>query len=592
MATVGSFGIDLGLNTARFEEGLKRAGTGADRFQRGFKSAMVGLAGAATVAAGAFAAVSAAVSTAIDRADAIGDMAAAAGVGAGTFQAWAQAAELAGVSTESFASGLGRATRLIGDAARGIGPGAKALENLGISARDAAGNVKSTEAVIGELADRIAAMKSPAEQASAASALLGRDLGPKMVGFLSQGGAGIQAYTEQLRAMGGIISDEVIQQADEAEKQLKAMSQVVTAQLTSGLVALTPVITGVAQAFASAAPHVARFFNLFVEGSADQITHRMSRISGSIEEAERRLNSANAEVEKRVHLKQLQELRAELVRLQDEYTRVAFRRGEALAPAGPAATVQGVDVGGGAAAAATSAVASRVVAAAEDTGKKAGQKAGIAYARELSIAVDNSMKETATLDKFAVMTEAAAQAANEWAEQSEVAADRVAASLENVVFAGFADGADGMRDAFRATLQAMIMDLARSKLRETLTSLFTASGKSGGGGFGGFLSSVVGAFSGGKTGSSGGVKGMAQGGSFTVPGPSTGDKVIPIFRANGGETVTVTPKGQGGGGITIVQNINAPGATQETVALIRSESARAARTAVGEVINMRQRGRL
>jgi hypothetical protein len=30
MATVGSFGIDLGLNTARFEEGLKRAGTGAD----------------------------------------------------------------------------------------------------------------------------------------------------------------------------------------------------------------------------------------------------------------------------------------------------------------------------------------------------------------------------------------------------------------------------------------------------------------------------------------------------------------------------------------------------------------------------------
>ena len=60
-----------------------------------------------------------------------------------------------------------------------------------------------------------------------------------------------------------------------------------------------------------------------------------------------------------------------------------------------------------------------------------------------------------------------------------------------------------------------------------------------------------------------------------------------------GETVTVTPKGQGGGGgLTINQTIHAPGANQEVVAMIRRESAAAAKAAVAEVINMRSRGRL
>jgi hypothetical protein len=553
MATVGSFGIDLGLNTARFEEGLKRAGTGADRFQRGFKSAMVGLAGAATVAAGAFAAVSAAVATAIDRADGIGDMAAAAGVGTAAFQAWAQAAELAGVSNESFASGLGRATRLIGDAARGIGPGAKALENLGIAARDAAGNVKSTEAVIAELADKISAMKSPAEQASAASALLGRDLGPKMVGFLSQGGAGIQAYTEQLRAMGGIISDEVIQQADEAEKQLKAMSQVVTAQLTSGLVALTPVITGVAQAFANAAPHVTRFFNILRGGNLDAIAGQMGTVSAELNRLRTAQASANAQVEKDMFGRLIADAEKRLRELQDKYGQM-MRAGR-LPEAEPAAQVPSsapTATGTGPVAR----VSAAVEAAAEDTGKKAGQKAGIAYARELSLAIDTSMKETATLDKFAVMTEAAAAAANDWAEQSEVAAGRIADSLEYVVFAGFRDGVKGMRDAFRATLQDMIIDLGRSKLREVIAGMFKAEG-GGNSSISNILGAVVGAFGGGgggKGGATGGLKGFAQGGSFTVPGPSTGDNVIPLFRANGGETVTVTPKGQGGGLTMVVNN--------------------------------------
>lgn len=589
MATVGSFGIDLGLNTARFEEGLKRAGGGASTFERRFKSVMSGLATASTVAVAGFAALGTAVTAAIDKADGIGDMAAAAGIGTDAFQAWAQAAELAGVSNESFASGLGRTTRLIGDAARGIGPGVKALADLGIAARDAQGNVKSTEQVIGELADKIAAMKSPAEQASAASALLGRDLGPKFAGFLAQGSTGIQEYTNQLRSMGGIISSDVINQADEAEKRMKALSNVVTAQLTSALVSLTPVITSVAQAFANAAPHVAQFFNILRGGNLDAVAGQIGAVNTELTRLRSAQSLANAETEKNMFGRLIADAEKRLATLKAEYAQLMRRPDTALSPA---ATVDGGDAAAPAAAAASAAVQST----AEDTGKKAGKKAGQAYARELSMQIESTMKSVADLDKLAVMREAATAATQEWADQSERAATRITDSIDRIIFAGFRDGIDGVKESFKSMLVELGLEIARSKIKELLLDAFGSAGSSGGSGnWSSVILNAAATIFGGsspKSTGSGGLKKFAAGGSFTVPGPPTGDRVVPIFRANGGETITVTPKGKGGNGVTVVQNINAPGANQETVAMIRREAAMAARAAVGEIINMRSRGRL
>lgn len=560
MATVGSFGIDLGLNTARFEEGLKRAGTGADRFQRGFKSAMVGLAGAATIAAGGVAAIFAGTKNAIDAASAINDASKAAGIAAETYQAWGFAAQLAGVSAESFASAMSRANKAVGDAANGTGAAAKTMEALGISVRDVNGNVISTERVVNQFADAIAGMKSPAEKSAAAAALFGRQAGPQLVAMLEQGSAGMAAAAAEAERLGAVIDSDLIAKADEAGDQLDAMSTIVSAQLTSALVSLTPVITGVAQAFADATPHIAQFFSvLFDRGSAaNNLAEQMGEIEASILATGRAAESlrrggqfaaANEKIEEQIKLMQ------ELARVREKYN--AVLRGDRPASA---AAVPEVELG--AAVVAGNGGRSRREKEEKDKSKKEGQKAGIAYAREFSLAVENAMKESATLDKFAVMTEAAAAAANEWAEQSETAAGRIADSLEYVVFAGFKDGVKGMRDAFNQVLQQMILDLARSKLRETLTSLFEGAGSGGGSGFGSLLGAVVGAFGGGggaKAGTAGGLKGFAQGGSFTVPGPSTGDNVIPLFRANGGETVTVTPKG-GGSGVTIVNNNDFRGA--------------------------------
>ena len=157
-------------------------------------------------------------------------------------------------------------------------------------------------------------------------------------------------------------------------------------------------------------------------------------------------------------------------------------------------------------------------------------------------------------------------------------ADRVADGFERVVFAGFKDGAKGMKQAFKQVLQEMVIDLGRSALREALLSLFTEKGSGGSGASGGSsifstIASAVGSFFGG--GSSGGeVAGGANGLSFTVPGPTSGDHVVPIFRANGGEQVTVTPRGQtqggGGEGVSVTYNIDARGADPASEARMRN----------------------
>lgn len=611
MATVGSFGIDLGLNTARFEEGLKRAGSGADKFQKGFKTAMVGLAAAASAAALGVGAVFAATKGAIDAASAINDASKAAGIAAETYQAWAYSAQLAGVESDAFAGAMTRANKAVGDAANGTGAAAKVMERLGISVRDANGDVISTERVINQFADAISKMQSPSEKAAAAAALFGREAGPKLVALLEQGSSGMAAAAAEAARLGAVIDADLIAKADEAGDQLDAMHKIVSVQLTSALVSLTPVITFVAQAFANASPHVARFFNILRGGNLDALAGQMGAVTKQIAAMHGELQRATDKADKDVLEGLIKRQEARLRALQDEYGRL-MRSGY---PQGLEAAAQ-VPLG------------SSVVAG---SGRHPKDKA----AKDEETALDRSNKRWGAflksaaddhqdlLDEFAQQSE---QAANnlerglqsntevmlkwyeDWEEQSARTADRIADGFERVVFAGFRDGIDGMKDAFKSMLVELGLEIVRSKIKELLTDALSASGGGGSGNWSGVIlsaaSSIFGG-AGGKSGGTGSLKKFAGGGSFTVPGPTAGDLVVPIFRANGGETVTVTPKGKalpGGagrdaasrdsGGVTIVQHITAPGANQETVAMIRREAAMAARSAVGEIINMRSRGRL
>ena len=607
MATVGSFGIDLGLNTARFEEGLRKAGRQADSFRNDFKAALGDVATAGKIAATAAAAFGAAfvasTKQAIDFASGIADASAAAGISTDAFQALGAQAGLAGVSTEEFGAAMTRANKSIGDAANGTGAAAKTFEQLGIAVRDTGGNVRPAEDVIRDFADGLAALPSPAEKAAAAAALFGKSAGPQMVAMLEQGSAGIDAFIVKAKDMGLVMSEQLIAKADKAGDDIDTLSRAISVQFYSALINVTPKVSQFANALREAGVGIGQWI-AGLQG-VDSGQTRLNRLADEITNLQAVIDqragtgAASTWLMEQLGYKSVEQMHAEMKVLQDDLARTAQGMGQSRPR-----TAGGKPVETGTPPKPPKAPKGDAPDPADFVGADAIRDAlnTEEYNRQLQQAVDEQIRiadegliavgEDARRSVEEVSGANVAIALDTFSQLQDIAstyAGQAADDIESILFAGFRDGTKGMLQEFRNVLVQMGIELARAKLKQALGNVFM---------------SILGASSTGKnlpgadltkssvTAGSGLAK-FASGGSFTVPGPSTGDKVVPIFRANGGETVTVTPKGQGGGsGVTIVQNISAPGATQETVALIRSESARAARSAVSEIINMRQRGRL
>ncbi|MEE8608994.1 MAG: phage tail tape measure protein [Nitrospiraceae bacterium] len=156
--------------------------------------------------------------------------------------------------------------------------------------------------------------------------------------------------------------------------------------------------------------------------------------------------------------------------------------------------------------------------------------------------------------------------------------DEAGKAIENFVLTG--------KLSFEDLAKSVILNLVKIAAQKVLTSIAGSGG--GGGGFGG----------GGAAGGIGGLignlfadkiqgtqtQGFAHGGSFTVgAGTSIGsplagvDNRLIAFRAKDGEDVSITPKGQSGGGRPVVVNFHFPPGTDET-SFRRSQGQIAART--------------
>ena len=72
----------------------------------------------------------------------------------------------------------------------GGGPGKAAFEALGISARDASGNIRDSSEVFDEIVRKIGEMEDTSKAAALASSAFGEDAGPRLVPLLRQGEAG------------------------------------------------------------------------------------------------------------------------------------------------------------------------------------------------------------------------------------------------------------------------------------------------------------------------------------------------------------------------------------------------------------------
>lgn len=207
----------------------------------------------ALIAAAGPAALVALAKRSLEASDALVTAADKAGVSIKAFQELGYAASSNASSAESMSQGLVNLTKRIGDAAAGSGDLRDIMRQYGVSVKDAEGHTRSTEDVIGDLADVIKNTSSQAERLRISSAAFGRDLGQELLPALSQGRDGFKAAAKEAQGFGLILDDTVARNAAEAKDSLERLNTVLSVQSTKAFANLAPVIEQVANGLAKVA---------------------------------------------------------------------------------------------------------------------------------------------------------------------------------------------------------------------------------------------------------------------------------------------------------------------------------------------------
>ncbi len=145
----------------------------------------------------------------------LGELAEQLGISTDALQAYRFAAMQSSVGSEQFETTIKKLTQNIGDAAQNSDSAIKAFQNMGIGVLDMSGKVRTTESVLGDIADRIRDAKSEAERAQIAMDTFGKS-GFRLIPMLLQGREGLIAWTAAAKEAGVINRAEIIKSFDEA----------------------------------------------------------------------------------------------------------------------------------------------------------------------------------------------------------------------------------------------------------------------------------------------------------------------------------------------------------------------------------------
>ena len=139
------------------------------------------------------------VTGAIDQADAFGKLSRQTGIAADSLQAYVNAGKLAGVEQATIEKGLRRLAQSMREADQGVATYADAYKALGVTVRDSDGNLKESEVVLAQLADRFKQMPNGATKAALAMEIFGRS-GAQLIPMLNEGGEALERWNYQTSA--------------------------------------------------------------------------------------------------------------------------------------------------------------------------------------------------------------------------------------------------------------------------------------------------------------------------------------------------------------------------------------------------------
>lgn len=248
-AVIGALRANLGLDSAQFEDGLKKSQNALGKFGSYAKTAFVAAAAAATAA---IAGMGVAMQRTISDADDLSKAASKIGVPIEELSKLRYAADMSGISFEGLQTGVRKLSQGMNDfATKGTGPAAEAFRRLGIEVENSDGTLKTSTEVMEQIADRFAAMPDGVQKTALAVQLFGK-AGADMIPLLNGGSAALREMTDEAAALGLVISEETGKRAEAFNDNLSRLGYAAQGAMTSLMSALLPALVAVTDAVVAA----------------------------------------------------------------------------------------------------------------------------------------------------------------------------------------------------------------------------------------------------------------------------------------------------------------------------------------------------
>lgn len=270
----GRLDVLMGLDAAEFTKGLSKAEYETQKFQKSIQSSFGSI---GTLLKTAFAAVTVheivqgfvAITGSLDDLD---EAAQALGTTAVALAEFRRSALDSGVSAEKFDASLTKLAVKATDAASGGKESAAVFAAMGVTLKNTSGQIKTTDELLGEVANKFQGYADGAEKTALAVALFGK-AGAAMIPFLNQGAEGLKKFS-------GVTKESV-----EAAKQLQAQFDIIKAGLSAlGIelaTSIIPVLSKMIQEFFAARDAAGGFFGglrLLAKQSAETLADPGAKI--------------------------------------------------------------------------------------------------------------------------------------------------------------------------------------------------------------------------------------------------------------------------------------------------------------------------
>jgi hypothetical protein len=157
------------------------------------------------------------------------------------------AAKQTGTDTQAMVTGLERMSKSAFAAATAPAGAANAYTRLGVALRDSQGNLRSTESVLLDLAERFSKLPDGVAKTALAMQIFGRG-GAALIPFLNEGKSGIQELIDQADRLGVTMSTTAAEAAEKFERELGVLRGAAEGAGNRLMEDLLPALTAVANA--------------------------------------------------------------------------------------------------------------------------------------------------------------------------------------------------------------------------------------------------------------------------------------------------------------------------------------------------------